>query len=279
MPAVGGGSEGDGFEGFAGELLVAVRAFFRWATKQNRILYNPASELELPRLERRLPKHVLTVSEAEQVLSTPDVATPRSGSLTKGNAWRQAGFPKFIQLAPESAFVGRPWRCLFAGSSADDRRDMVDDDRLWLTIEVQSKLDPGEPKNHRAVLVTLDDPSSGRVDLIGAEGWPGPGEGLEDLQGFGLGEERNDRRPCLVEFGREGLCEDGGPHSGWVSDDQPPPIEWHAQGVDKRSSPSASDRRAAESAAFSSGSRRRRIDSSRSVWSRPESSGSPPATN
>ncbi|MFV0318269.1 MAG: site-specific integrase [Microthrixaceae bacterium] len=26
--------------------LVAVRAFFRWATKANRILYNPASELE-----------------------------------------------------------------------------------------------------------------------------------------------------------------------------------------------------------------------------------------
>lgn len=56
--------------------LVAVRAFFKWATKQNRILYNPASELELPRLERRLPKHVLTISEAETVLSTPDVSLP-----------------------------------------------------------------------------------------------------------------------------------------------------------------------------------------------------------
>jgi integrase/recombinase XerD len=55
--------------------LVAVRAFFKWATKQNRILYNPASELELPRLERRLPKHVLTVAEAEQVMSTPDVTS------------------------------------------------------------------------------------------------------------------------------------------------------------------------------------------------------------
>ncbi|MGB3410166.1 MAG: site-specific tyrosine recombinase XerC [Microthrixaceae bacterium] len=56
--------------------LVAVRAFFKWATKANRILYNPASELELPRLERRLPKHVLTVSEAETVLSMPDVKSP-----------------------------------------------------------------------------------------------------------------------------------------------------------------------------------------------------------
>lgn len=56
--------------------LVAVRAFFKWATKQNRILYNPASELELPRLERRLPKHVLSISEAEQVMSTPNVSSP-----------------------------------------------------------------------------------------------------------------------------------------------------------------------------------------------------------
>lgn len=56
--------------------LVAVRAFFKWATKANRILYNPASELELPRIERRLPKHVLTVAEAETVLSMPDVTSP-----------------------------------------------------------------------------------------------------------------------------------------------------------------------------------------------------------
>jgi integrase/recombinase XerD len=56
--------------------LVALRTFFRWAARTNRILYNPASELELPRLEHRLPQHMLTVSEVETVLSTADVATP-----------------------------------------------------------------------------------------------------------------------------------------------------------------------------------------------------------
>ncbi|MCP4308390.1 MAG: site-specific tyrosine recombinase XerC [bacterium] len=56
--------------------LVPVRAFFKWAAKENRILYNPASELELPKLERRLPKAVLTASEAEQVMAIPDLATP-----------------------------------------------------------------------------------------------------------------------------------------------------------------------------------------------------------
>jgi integrase/recombinase XerD len=52
--------------------LIPVRAFFKWCAKQNYLLYNPASELELPRLEHRLPKHVLTKAEVEQVLSQPD---------------------------------------------------------------------------------------------------------------------------------------------------------------------------------------------------------------
>ena len=57
--------------------LVPVRALFRWLTRQNYLLYNPASELELPRLERRLPKHVLTVTEVEQVMRIPRVDEPR----------------------------------------------------------------------------------------------------------------------------------------------------------------------------------------------------------
>lgn len=56
--------------------LIPVRAFFKWLTRQNVLLYNPASELELPRLEHRLPKHVLTASEAEAVLAQPDTHDP-----------------------------------------------------------------------------------------------------------------------------------------------------------------------------------------------------------
>jgi integrase/recombinase XerD len=56
--------------------LVPVRAFFKWLTKYNHILYNPASELELPRLEKRLPKHVLTKTEAEQVLMQTNIGNP-----------------------------------------------------------------------------------------------------------------------------------------------------------------------------------------------------------
>jgi integrase/recombinase XerD len=56
--------------------LVAVRALFRWLVRQHRIGSNPASELELPRVEHRLPKAVLSAGEAEQVLAVPDLGDP-----------------------------------------------------------------------------------------------------------------------------------------------------------------------------------------------------------
>jgi len=56
--------------------LIALRGFFRWLARQNVLLSNPASEIELPRPEKRLPKHVLTTSEVERVLAVPDVTDP-----------------------------------------------------------------------------------------------------------------------------------------------------------------------------------------------------------
>ena len=55
--------------------LTAVRTWFKFLMRENLILYNPASELELPKPEKRLPKHTLTTVEAELVLSQPDVET------------------------------------------------------------------------------------------------------------------------------------------------------------------------------------------------------------
>jgi integrase/recombinase XerD len=56
--------------------LAGVLAFFRWLAKSNLVLFNPASELELPRLDRRLPRQVLSVWEVEQIMSLPDVTAP-----------------------------------------------------------------------------------------------------------------------------------------------------------------------------------------------------------
>jgi len=56
--------------------LIPVRAFFKWLCRHNHLLSNPASDLELPRAEKRLPKHILTASEAERVLAVPDLDDP-----------------------------------------------------------------------------------------------------------------------------------------------------------------------------------------------------------
>ncbi len=54
----------------------AVRALYRWLSKANLVLANPASELELPRVPKRLPKHVLNAAEIERVLNACDVSEP-----------------------------------------------------------------------------------------------------------------------------------------------------------------------------------------------------------
>jgi len=56
--------------------LVAIRDYFRWLCRQNVILHNPASELEMPRSERRLPKGSLSVEQIERILAGPDLSSP-----------------------------------------------------------------------------------------------------------------------------------------------------------------------------------------------------------
>ena len=59
-----------------GHKLVAVKMYLKWLARSNVLLYNPASELELPRRPRRLPVAVLTLAEVERVLAQPDVRDP-----------------------------------------------------------------------------------------------------------------------------------------------------------------------------------------------------------
>ena len=56
--------------------LGSVKRFFRWLVKQRVLEWSPADPIELPRIERRLPKAVLSIEEAESVLAQPNVRTP-----------------------------------------------------------------------------------------------------------------------------------------------------------------------------------------------------------
>jgi integrase/recombinase XerD len=57
-------------------LLNPVRAFFKWLTVENHLLYNPAADIEVPKMPRQLPKVLLTVADVESILAQPDVETP-----------------------------------------------------------------------------------------------------------------------------------------------------------------------------------------------------------
>jgi integrase/recombinase XerD len=53
-----------------------LKEWFRWLTRQNLILHNPASELELPRMEKRLPTEALSIAEVDRLLAVPNVTDP-----------------------------------------------------------------------------------------------------------------------------------------------------------------------------------------------------------
>ena len=58
------------------ERLTAIRLFFRWLARNNHVLSNPASDIDLPKVPPRRPPEVLSVAEVEEILSQPDLRTP-----------------------------------------------------------------------------------------------------------------------------------------------------------------------------------------------------------
>ncbi len=58
-------------------LLSAVKLFFKWLTQHNHLLFNPASELILPRqARRRLTDRLLSLDAVETIMEQPNLATP-----------------------------------------------------------------------------------------------------------------------------------------------------------------------------------------------------------
>lgn len=55
--------------------LTSLRSWLAWIKDQRVIQHNPAVEMQLPREEKRLPRHALSRDEVEAVLAQPDLAT------------------------------------------------------------------------------------------------------------------------------------------------------------------------------------------------------------
>jgi len=56
--------------------IVTLKLWFRWMTRQNILLHNPASEIDLPRMEKRLPQQALTLAQIDALLSVPNILDP-----------------------------------------------------------------------------------------------------------------------------------------------------------------------------------------------------------
>ena len=56
--------------------ITALQGFFQWLSKYNHISGNPALELVMPKLGKRLPRAVLTIREIEKVLNGIDLESP-----------------------------------------------------------------------------------------------------------------------------------------------------------------------------------------------------------
>jgi integrase/recombinase XerD len=56
--------------------LVPLRMWFRWMTRQNHLLHNPASELELPRLGNPLPRNIFSAQQVEEILQLCNIDDP-----------------------------------------------------------------------------------------------------------------------------------------------------------------------------------------------------------
>jgi integrase/recombinase XerD len=56
--------------------LGVVKDLFKYLVKHNHVPANPASELELPRAEKRLPQQALSLNQIKIVLNLPDVTDP-----------------------------------------------------------------------------------------------------------------------------------------------------------------------------------------------------------
>ncbi len=57
--------------------LAAVRKFFSWLLSEQQIAYNPATTLQLPKQPQRLPRGILTKSEARRLIEATPTTKPR----------------------------------------------------------------------------------------------------------------------------------------------------------------------------------------------------------
>ena len=62
---------------YQGTRLVVLKHLYRFLYRRGYLLHDPAADIELPRLEKRLPRVILTFPEVRKILEAPDTKSPR----------------------------------------------------------------------------------------------------------------------------------------------------------------------------------------------------------
>ena len=141
--------------------LVPVKALFKWLARTNRILYNPASELVMPRVERRLPRTVLSIAEAETVLAQADLGEPIG---VRDRAIMEVAYSTGLRRSELRALQlvdvdhDRGWVAVRQGKGAKDRAVPIGERALaWVDrylIDVRPRL--VVPPDDGVLFLTLD---------------------------------------------------------------------------------------------------------------------------
>ena len=132
--------------------LQKLVGFFRFLARQNVILSNPAADLEMPNMEKRLPKAVLSEKEIEKVLALPDLTDPVE---LRDRAMMEVLYSTGIRrhelrgMRPEDVDYGRETVFVRLGKGKKDRIVPIGERALhWVTRYLEES---------RPALITLPD--------------------------------------------------------------------------------------------------------------------------
>ena len=144
-------------------LILPLQAWFKWLTKQNHILYNPAADLDLPTRPKALPKGLLTVSQIEEVLNTCDV-TKLEGIRMRAmlEVLYSTGIRRF-ELAGLKLFdvdIERGALMVRLGKGAKDRLVPIGDRACAWVNKYLHEVRPEMATSHDGYILFLDDEGS-----------------------------------------------------------------------------------------------------------------------
>ncbi len=133
--------------------LVAVKTLFRFLVRRGALLLDPSSQLELPRIEKRLPRLILSESEARRIVTAPRGSTPivlRDRAMLETLYGTGMRVGELVRLRPE---------------------DVDTEDRLVRIVEGKGRKDRNVPLTSAAARAISAYLTQGRSSLLRSEPW------------------------------------------------------------------------------------------------------------